>query len=101
MNMRTKRLWLACLAAVFAGLGGSGAERSLEKEPGDAVSRPVDRDKEPGLVGYWKLDGDCRDYSGHGNHGVNHGVNLDGGIFDGVRSYIEVPRQTNDSLKLG
>ena len=32
---------------------------------------------EPGLVGHWKLQGDCRDYSGNGNDGVNHGVDLD------------------------
>ena len=27
-----------------------------------------------GLVGHWKLTGDCQDSSGRGNHGVNHGV---------------------------
>jgi hypothetical protein len=54
---------------------------------------------EPGLVGHWKLQGDCRDYSGHGNHGVNHGVELNSGQFDGLHAYIEVP--TSDSLKLG
>ncbi|MBM3993494.1 MAG: hypothetical protein FJ303_04995, partial [Planctomycetes bacterium] len=27
-----------------------------------------------GLIGYWKLAGDCRDHSGHGHHGTNHGV---------------------------
>ena len=54
---------------------------------------------EPGLVGHWKLQGDCRDYSGHGNHGVNHGVDLDSGAFDGTSAYIEVP--ASDSLKLG
>jgi hypothetical protein len=32
--------------------------------------------EEPGLVGYWKLQGDSRDYSGNGHHGVNHGVDL-------------------------
>ena len=52
-----------------------------------------------GLVGHWKLRGDCRDYSGQENHGVNHGVDLDGGAFDGAHAYIEVP--TSDSLKLG
>lgn len=52
-----------------------------------------------GLVGHWKLQGDCRDYSGKGNDGVNHGVKLDGGVFDGVGAYIEVPQ--SDSLKLG
>ncbi len=53
----------------------------------------------PGLIGYWKLQGDCRDYSGQGNHGVNHGVNLDSGTFDGISAYIEVPG--GRSLKLG
>jgi Concanavalin A-like lectin/glucanases superfamily len=54
---------------------------------------------EPGLVGHWKLQGDCRDSSGHENHGVNHGVDLDRGAFDGESSYIEVPN--SDSLRLG
>lgn len=54
---------------------------------------------EPGLVGHWKLQGDCRDYSGQGNHGVNHGVQLNDGKFDGVGAYVEVP--CSDSLKLG
>lgn len=52
-----------------------------------------------GLVGHWKLQGDCRDHSGHGNDGVNHGVKLDDGSFDGKSAYIEVP--SNGSLKLG
>ena len=54
---------------------------------------------EPGLVGHWKLHGDCRDSSGHGNNGVNHGVDLDHGAFDGEQAYIEVP--ASESLKLG
>ena len=54
---------------------------------------------EPGLVGHWKLQGDCRDSSGHGNDGVNHGVDLEHGAFDGAKSFIEVP--ASDSLKLG
>ena len=54
---------------------------------------------EPGLVGHWKLQGDCRDYSGHGNHGINHDVDLKSGAFDGARAYIEIP--ASDSLKLG
>ncbi len=47
-----------------------------------------------GLVGHWKLTGDCRDSSGNGNHGTNHGVKLeqsDGATFDGIDDYIEVP----------
>jgi hypothetical protein len=51
------------------------------------------------LVGHWKLRGDCRDYSGAGNHGVNHGVELETGAFDGAGAYIEVP--SSDSLRVG
>src|SRR4051794_17878537 len=57
------------------------------------------RGAESGLVGHWKLQGDCRDYSGHENHGVNHGVDLKRGAFDGTKAFIEVP--ASDSLKLG
>jgi hypothetical protein len=49
------------------------------------------RAAERGPVGYWKLLGDCQDHSGHGRHGTNHGVDLDGGAFDGRGSYVEVP----------
>jgi hypothetical protein len=62
-----------------------------------------------GLVGCWKLAGDCRDYSGAGNHGENHGADLTahgpGGKpktaarFDGRDDYIEVP--SSESLRLG
>jgi hypothetical protein len=54
-------------------------------------------DLDTGLVGYWKLAGDCRDYSGRGNHGAAHGVDLsaagpDGAAsFDGLDDWIEVP----------
>jgi hypothetical protein len=51
------------------------------------------------LVGYWKLLGDCRDHSGRGNHGVNHGVDLKTGAFDGRGAHVEVP--PSPSLKLG
>ncbi len=52
-----------------------------------------------GLVAYWKLQGDCKDHSGNGKHGVNRGVNLDTGEFNGKDAYIEVPN--SDSLNLG
>lgn len=45
---------------------------------------------EVGLVGYWKLQGDCNDHSGVGNHGVNHHVDLDSGDFGGRDSFIEI-----------
>ncbi|MBL8848648.1 MAG: LamG domain-containing protein [Planctomycetaceae bacterium] len=54
---------------------------------------------EPGLVGHWSLRGDCRDSSGSGNDGINHGVNLATGEFDGRGAYIEVPH--SPSLELG
>lgn len=54
---------------------------------------------EPGLAGHWKLQGDCRDYSGNDNHGVNHGVDMQRGEFDGKSSFIEVP--TSNLLQLG
>lgn len=57
--------------------------------------------KEPGLVGYWKLQGDCRDYSGHGNHGINHGVDLEKSAFDGIDDYIEVPRHASFQFGTG
>jgi Concanavalin A-like lectin/glucanases superfamily len=63
------------------------------------AAAPTAGGAEPSLVGHWKLLGDCRDSSGNGNHGVNHGVDLEHGAFDGEHAYIEVP--TNDSLKLG
>lgn len=52
-----------------------------------------------GLLGYWKLIGDCRDHSGNGNHGVNYGVNLENGSFNGRGAHIEIPH--HDSLSLG
>src|SRR5678809_994208 len=64
-----------------------------------AIAPVCSRGNEPDLVGHWKLRGDCRDSSGQGNHGTNHGVNLANGAFDGEQAYIEVP--SSDSLKLG
>jgi hypothetical protein len=54
---------------------------------------------EPQLLGHWKLQGDCRDSSGHENHGANHGVDLTHGLFDGADDFIEVPM--SDSMRLG
>jgi hypothetical protein len=65
------------------------------------------------LVGHWKLRGDCRDDSGNGNHGVNHGVTFDkggdgGGVFNGCDAWIEMPmhsfeagRMASDDRALG
>jgi hypothetical protein len=63
-------------------------------------------DSEKGLVGYWKLNGDCRD-SKRELHGENHGVifekDKDGtdkaGVFNGIDSFISVA--DNPKLSLG
>ncbi len=62
-----------------------------------------------GLVGHWKLAGDCNDHSGNANHGINHGVGLEAtgrdgaargaALFGGRGGYIEVPHTA--SLRLG
>jgi hypothetical protein len=52
-----------------------------------------------GLIGYWPLRGDCRDHSGHGLDGANHGVDLKTAEFDGRGDYIEIP--DGPALKLG
>lgn len=54
-----------------------------------------------GLVGYWKLKGDCKDYSGKGNHGANHGVNLDTGEFNGRDNFIEVANSPSLNFRTG
>ncbi len=57
---------------------------------------------EKGLKGHWRLESDCRDYSGNDNHGINHGVEFsDKAVarFNGIDSYIEVPNST--SLDMG
>lgn len=54
------------------------------------------------LVGHWWLQGDCKDYSGLGNNGINHGVDFtdcEFGKFNGSGAYIEVP--DSKPLRLG
>jgi hypothetical protein len=46
---------------------------------------------EEGLVGYWKLHGDCLDHSGNGLHGTSRDVDLSSGGFNGSSSFVEVP----------
>lgn len=62
-----------------------------------------------GLIGYWPLSDDLRDYSGNGNHATNHGVEFvkeapegrKGPVarFNGRDAYLEVPHSA--SLALG
>jgi hypothetical protein len=82
--------WLALSVIVF------WIVTSIARQ-GAAAEQPIDLTR--GLIGYWKLQGDCRDYSQQGNHGKNYGVDLKTGAFDGRSAYIEVP--WNDSLRLG
>ena len=85
-----KSLWM--VAAVLLGAAGQqAAELPAAEEDPTSV--------DDALAGYWKLQGDCRDYSGKGNHGINHGVNLKTGAFNGRGSYVEVPSAA--SLDLG
>src|SRR5262245_60249423 len=98
LNRAIKQNLMAGLAVVCTSLVGYGAELALEKQPGGDNTAAGDQE-EKGLIGYWKLKGDCRDHSGHGNHGLNYGVNLDSGAFDGIKAHIEVP--SSPSLKFG
>ncbi|MSS70225.1 MAG: LamG domain-containing protein [Candidatus Latescibacteria bacterium] len=56
-------------------------------------------DVREGLIGHWPFNGDCRDHSGNGHDGQNHGVSFtaDGAAFDGKASQIEV----HPSFRLG
>ena len=47
-----------------------------------------------GPVAHWKLTKDVKDTSDGGRHAVNHGVSFDeteGGLFNGVDAWLEVP----------
>jgi len=67
-------------------------------QPADTSPAQADR-RSHGLIGYWKLGADSRDYSGRDNHGVNHGVlfgaagplGSQAAEFRGDGQYIEVP----------
>lgn len=70
---------------------------------------PAARGEDRDLIGHWKLAGDAKDSSGHGNDGQNHGVDLSApgrngsangaARFDGINAFIEVP--SSKSLGLG
>ena len=93
-------LWMIAVVAGCNLDSGGGSNQQEAKSLFGPNDNTIDRSNErPGLVAYWKLKGDCRDHSGNGNHGVNHGVNLQTSHFNGRNSYIEVP--TSDSLETG
>ncbi len=66
-----------------------------------AAAAPLLAAEATGLVGYWPLSGDVKDHSGRGNHGINHGVDLSSGHFDGCGAYIEVPDSPSLDFKDG
>ncbi len=99
MKMNSELL-IACLAGIMVSFNGNYMEHPIDKKPGSVFKDLNDLYQHyQGLVGYWKLQGDCRDYSGNGNHGINHGVQLENGNFNGNSAYIEIPN--SNSLKLG
>lgn len=80
---------MACIVIAFVSATFSASAEGASPAAALAESKQLDLDA--GLVGHWKLAGDCRDSSGQDNHGVNHGVDLATGTFDGRGAYIEVP----------
>src|SRR5262245_14660679 len=98
MNRIMQKLTAIGMALVSSTACGEAQARRPTGAP-TPVAVSNDGELEVGLVGHWKLQSDCRDYSGRGNHGVNHGVGLKNGAFDGVGAYIEVP--VHPSLNLG
>lgn len=80
-------------------LGTWRLDRALSDEQRAADNHRGDVNSERSLLGHWSLAGDCLDSSGHDNNGVNHGVDLATGTFNGVGAYIEVP--ASESLRLG
>ena len=89
-----------CIAVcVWIELCSSAPCTAVPTEPAEPAS---------GLVGHWKLQGDCRDSSSNGNHGSGRNVTFGPGPdnatrgaapFNGRDSWIEVPNAV--SLRLG
>src|SRR5688572_14488154 len=90
---------VATITLVILGIGGFWwtARRPAGPTDGPEPTTPVDL--QSGLVGYWKLQGDCRDHSGNGHHGTEHGAGPRTGSFDGRGAHVEVP--AGESLRLG
>jgi hypothetical protein len=65
------------------------------------TARPIVLLADDGLIGFWTLRGDCRDHSGYGLDGTNHGVDLESSAFDGRSAYVEVSNSDNLSFRNG
>ena len=66
-----------------------------------AINHPL-QGNEPGLVGYWPLDGDAQDASGHGHHGtVNGNVTFVADRQDSPESAANFPNDRNAYIDLG
>ena len=80
---------------------GTNTGQSVEiKCAGIGINNPnEDVDLNAGLVAYYPFDGDAKDYSGLGNHGVNYGAELTTGRkgqaykFDGS-NYVHIVNNT-------
>jgi hypothetical protein len=86
-------------AIVVIALAGVLNRGRVEAQEGAAEAAGLDN----GLAGHWQLSGDCRDSSGHDNHGINHAVDIgkdarEGAHFNGA-AYIEIP--DNGTLHFG
>jgi len=69
--------------------------------PGPAIKQ-AHRPPDDGLVGYWKLSVDAKDYSGYSRHGESRNIKYGpGGFaeFNGRDAYVEIP--FNEALDLG
>ncbi|MFM2094659.1 MAG: hypothetical protein RIS70_1783 [Planctomycetota bacterium] len=86
---RRRQAWHAMFLALLLTGGFVLCDSMAQEKAKLDVDSKIDMSRD--LIGHWKLQGDCRDYSGNENHGLNHGVDLDSGAFDGRASYIEVP----------
>lgn len=80
---------LAGCPRVFPGLASLGS----------GVPVVVPKGLNEGLVCHLKLKGDCLDHSGNNNHGINRGVRLEDGSFDGRGAHVEIP--ATESLQPG
>lgn len=80
---------LFCNQIVLTDAPSTGTEKSKTSQ--ESLSR--------GLVGYWKVKGDCLDHSGNNHHAINHGVDLNNSLFNGRDAFLAVPAA--EALKLG